>query len=174
MKISGQEEYGIRCLLQLAERGPGVNLSIPEISAAEGITAAYAAKLMRLLRKGGFVKSVRGQAGGYVLARPPGSIRVGEVLMALGGRLVPPDFCARHRGEEKLCARYKGCPIRTFWQGVEKAVDGVLERLTLADLTRPWLTPAPTRAPRRAARPAAPAEPPGGRRPASRPPVPAW
>jgi Rrf2 family protein len=174
MKISAQEEYGLRCLLQLAERGRGFNLTIDEISFGEGLSVPYVAKLMRRLRQGGFVKSVRGQTGGYVLARPPGRIRVGEVLAALGGRLVPPDFCSRHTGDEKVCARYNGCPIRALWQGVEKAVDEVLARRTLAELAQAWPTPEPIREPRRAAARAARAARPAARTPASRRPAPAW
>lgn len=174
MKISAQEEYGIRCLLQLAERGGEGSLTIPEISGAEGISAPYVAKLMRRLRQEGFVQSVRGQAGGYVLARPAGSIRVAEVLAALGGRLVPPDFCDRHRGEQTRCARQKGCAIRALWQGVEQAVDEALARRTLWELAETRVRPGPAREPRRVAERARPAARPAGRKPASRPPAPAW
>ena len=65
MKLSAQEEYGLRCLLQMASRGNEASLSIPEISRAEGLSVPNVAKLMRLLRIAGFVKSVRGQSGGY-------------------------------------------------------------------------------------------------------------
>ena len=82
MKISAQEEYGIRCLLRLAEQGAGGILTIPGLARAEGLSPPYVAKLMRILRKGGLVKSVRGQAGGYMLTRPLGQIRVAEALAA--------------------------------------------------------------------------------------------
>ena len=71
MKLSANEEYGVRCLVRLAyatEAGSG--LTIPEISQAEGVSPAYAAKILRVLRKGGFVKAARGKEGGYKLARP--------------------------------------------------------------------------------------------------------
>ena len=70
MKLSSSEEYGLRCLLQLARQTPG-SLTIPEISQAEGITHHNVAKLLRILRQGGFVASARGQQGGYALAKPP-------------------------------------------------------------------------------------------------------
>ena len=76
MKISAQEEYGVRCLLQIGGRGLGASLTIPEISRAEGISSHYVAKLLRVLRRGGLVKSVRGQAGGYTLSRPLSEITV--------------------------------------------------------------------------------------------------
>ena len=67
MKLSAQEEYGLRCLLRLAREGESSSLTIPEISLSEGISNHYVAKLMRILRRGGFVRSARGQAGGYTL-----------------------------------------------------------------------------------------------------------
>src|SRR2546427_9634173 len=77
MKLTSQEEYGLRCLLRIARQGQTGALTIPEISEAEGISSHYGAKLMRILRRGGFVTSARGQAGGYTPARPPGRIVVG-------------------------------------------------------------------------------------------------
>ena len=73
MKLTSQEEYGLRCLLRIARQGEGGALTIPEISEAEGISSYYVAKLMRILRRGGFVTSARGQAGGYTLSRRRGS-----------------------------------------------------------------------------------------------------
>ena len=69
MKLSAQEEYGLRCLLYMARSGETKSHSIPEISRAEGLSVPNVAKLMRILRLGGLVASVRGQAGGYTLSR---------------------------------------------------------------------------------------------------------
>ena len=55
MKLTANEEYGLRCLVRLGQEGPGGRLTIPEISHAEGVSAAYAAKILRMLRQGGFV-----------------------------------------------------------------------------------------------------------------------
>ena len=136
MKITAQEEYGFRCLLQLGRQGPGASLTIPEISRAEGLSPPYVAKLMRILRKGGLVKSVRGQAGGYMLTRPLGQIRVAEALAALGGRLYQPGFCEEHAGTAKVCPHAAGCRIRSLWEGVQKAVEQVLAETSLAELCR--------------------------------------
>ncbi|MBL8219782.1 MAG: Rrf2 family transcriptional regulator, partial [Bryobacterales bacterium] len=80
MKLSAQEEYGLRCLIHMARLQDGESLSIPEISRAEGLSIPNVAKLMRLLRLGGIVTSVRGQAGGYTLAQPADQISVGSVM----------------------------------------------------------------------------------------------
>ena len=71
MKLGANEEYGLRCLVRIGYAGKGGSLTIPEMSHAEGVSPAYAAKILRVLRKGGFVKAERGKEGGYTLARPP-------------------------------------------------------------------------------------------------------
>jgi Rrf2 family protein len=136
MKLSAQEEYGLRCLLRMARQGEAVSLTIPEISQAEGISGHYVAKLMRILRRGGFVTSARGQAGGYTLARPAQQIVVGEALAALGGRLYEPAFCSSHTGQVKVCTHSVDCSVRSLWSAVQHAVDQVLSRTTLKDLVR--------------------------------------
>jgi Rrf2 family protein len=137
MKLSAHEEYGFRCLLQIGRHGDGGGaLTIPEISEAEGISPAYAAKLLRILRQGGFVTSARGKVGGYSLARPASRIVVGEVLAALGGRMFEKDFCQSHAGTAHVCAHTTDCSIRTLWQRVQVALDDVLGKTTLQDLLR--------------------------------------
>jgi Rrf2 family protein len=134
MKLSSQEEYGLRCLLQVARHDPEGSVTIPEIARLEGLSIPHVAKLMRSLRRGGFVKSVRGQAGGYKLARTPDQINIGEVLAWLGGRLFEPSFCSMHAGMAKLCTHSVECSIRSLWQSVQHVVDQMLGKVTLCDL----------------------------------------
>jgi Rrf2 family protein len=134
MKLSSQEEYGLRCLLQVARHDPEGSVTIPEIARIEGLSIPHVAKLMRSLRRGGFVKSVRGQAGGYKLARTPDRINIGEVLAWLGGRLFEPSFCSMHAGTAQLCAHSVDCSIRSLWQSVQHVVDQVLGKVTLSNL----------------------------------------
>jgi len=134
VKLSSQEEYGLRCLVQLGRRAGGPVLTIPEISKLEGISVPHVAKIMRVLRKAGFVRSTRGQAGGYALARPPAEVAVGEALAALGGRFYDGSFCQRHGGSQRACTHLSDCSIRPVWQQVQDLVDDVLSRLTLQNL----------------------------------------
>jgi Rrf2 family protein len=134
MKLSSQEEYGLRCLLQIGKRGQA--LTIPEISEAEGMSISHVAKLLRMLRQGEFVTSARGKVGGYSLARPADRILISEVLVALGGRMFEPDFCQSHAGQSHVCAHSTDCSIRTLWRKVQAAVDDVLSRTSLQDLLR--------------------------------------
>ncbi len=96
----------------------------------------YVAKIMRLLRRGGYVQSTRGKLGGYSLARPADSIRVGDLLGLLGGRLFEPGFCDRHAGVVDTCTNSVDCSIRSLWREVQLVVDSVLSRITLGDLLR--------------------------------------
>lgn len=136
MKLTSQEEYGLRCLLRVGRGGEGASLTIPELSRAEGISEPNVAKMMRILRRGGFVTSTRGQSGGYALSRPAEKIVVGHVLAALGGRLYEPAFCDGHSGLELLCTHMPDCSIRSVWRRVQQAIDQVLGKITLKDLLR--------------------------------------
>ena len=134
MKFSAQEEYGLRCLLQLGIQGDGGSLTIAELSQREGISVPNVAKMMRVMRRAGFVTSTRGKDGGYTLARPAHEMRVSEILATLGGRLYEPGFCSKHAGVEQVCAHDTDCSIRSLWQTVQSAVDQVVGQLTLRDL----------------------------------------
>jgi Rrf2 family iron-sulfur cluster assembly transcriptional regulator len=134
MKLSAQEEYGLRCLLYMARHGEEKSHSIPEISRAEGLSIPNVAKLMRLLRLGGLVASVRGQAGGYRLTRPADRMSVSEVLGMLGGSFFTPHFCERHSGLERVCNHVSDCSLRLLWSTIQRNLDNVLTRITLRDL----------------------------------------
>lgn len=135
MKLSAQEEYGLRCLLQVARRFPGGSATIPEIAGAEGLSPHNAARYLATLRRSGLVVSERGQHGGYSLSRPASQIAVAEVVAALGGPLYDPTFCDHHTGAEETCSHTAvDCSIRGLWIRVQEAVDGVLSRTTLQDL----------------------------------------
>lgn len=134
MRLSAQEEYGLRCLLRVGRTWPDGSVTIGELSRSEGITEPNVAKMMRLLRQAGFVQSTRGQSGGYSLARPAEEINVGAVVDVLGGRLYEASFCDDHTGVERLCTHMTDCSIRSVWRLVQRAVDDVLGKITLRDL----------------------------------------
>ena len=125
MRILAQEEYGLRCILQLARHGGSEPLTVAEIAEAEGLSREYAGKLMQLLRRAGLVTSARGPGGGYLLARPSADISIWEVVEVLGGRLFPSDFCACHPGQAKQCVHASDCSIRALWQPGWKQAKGL-------------------------------------------------
>ena len=109
MKITAQEEYGLRILIRIAGCKDTDGMSIPQLSEAEGIRSHYVAKLTRILRMEGFINSTPGNKGGYVLARPAHEIIINEVLKALGGALFDTEFCGIHAGSLKLCTNSVDC-----------------------------------------------------------------
>jgi Rrf2 family protein len=137
MKISSQEEYGIRCLLHLARAYGGQSPTIPEIAAAENLSQPYVAKLLAVLRQAGLIESVRGRSGGYHLTRSPSEVRLGEALLALGEPLFDePSYCERHASPEShgLCVHHNGCSLRGLWQALEQWMRHVLDQVTLEQL----------------------------------------
>lgn len=138
MKISAQEEYGLRCLLRLSQAQQQA-LTLPEIAAAEGLSPAYVAKLMAVLRGAGLIDSVRGRAGGYRLARAPEEIGLGSLLLILGEPLFDePSYCERHAGSspDGICVHHGDCSLRALWQTLELWMRGTLNQITLADLVQ--------------------------------------
>ena len=134
MKLSSQEEYGLRCLLHLARCGQDGSLTIQEISRAEGLSVPNVAKLMRMLRMGGFLTSVRGQSGGYALSRPARHVSAASVLELLGGQLFSPRFCERHSGMQDSCSHEVDCSLRVLWITMQQVMENVLSKTTLQDL----------------------------------------
>jgi len=137
MQLSAQEEYGLRCLLQVARHEGAEPLRIPEIAAREGLSPEYTAKLMRALRQGGLVVSTRGATGGYRLARPAAEMSVWETLQVLGGPLFSDEFCSSHPGNLRDCVHSTDCSVRALWRWVGSAVGEVLKGISLADMARP-------------------------------------
>ncbi|WP_121356141.1 RrF2 family transcriptional regulator [Flavisolibacter nicotianae] len=134
MKITAQEEYGLRLLIRIASCKDAEGMSIPQLSEAEGISPHYVAKLARILRLGGFINSTPGYKGGYVLSMPAKEIVINKVLKALGGSLFDQAFCGSHSGAMKFCTNSVDCSSRSLWQMIQHTVDQLLDRVTLHDL----------------------------------------
>ena len=134
MKITAQEEYGLRILIRIARCADEEGMSIPQLSGTEGLSAHYVAKLARQLRIGGFLKSTPGQKGGYVLSRPASEININKVLKTLGGALFDNEFCASHIGALNLCTNSVDCSARSLWKIIQFTVDQLLDKMTLEDL----------------------------------------
>jgi Rrf2 family protein len=134
MKITAQEEYGLRILMRIASCRSQEGMSIPQLSEAEGISIHYVAKLTRVLRMEGFINSTPGYKGGYVLAKPAREITINEVLKGLGGPLFDNAFCGVHAGNLRLCTHSVDCSARSLWQMIQFTVDQLLDKVTLHDL----------------------------------------
>ncbi|WP_316789563.1 Rrf2 family transcriptional regulator [Pedobacter frigoris] len=134
MKITAQEEYGLRILLRIARFGNEGGVSIPMISETEGLSAAYAGKLTRTLRMAGYINSTPGYKGGYVLSKPASEININQVMKALGGSLYSKEFCEDYSGISRLCTNSIDCSVRSLWQMIQFSVDQLLDKISLQDL----------------------------------------
>lgn len=137
MKITAQEEYGIRILIRIAGCRNKEGMSIPQLSEGEGLTSHYVAKITRQLRLAGFINSTPGLKGGYVLARPASEIVINDVLKALGGALFDDTFCQLHSGNLRLCNNSVDCSARSLWQMIQYTMDRLLNQITLYHLVNP-------------------------------------
>lgn len=136
MKISAQDEYGLRILLQIAKVPADDGLSLSQISELEQISQAYAAKLTRSLRMAGFIKSIRGHKGGYVLAKLPQDIKINDVLRAMGGAIYDDKFCGQHSGALSLCTNSVDCSLRSLWTILQLNMDKLLDQISIKDLMK--------------------------------------
>lgn len=133
MKISAQEEYGLRCLVQLATLADGESLTLPQIAEREGISSANAGKLMWLLNKAGFVHATRGTKGGYSLARAASEIYLSEVIKVLDEDVLN-KHCESYTGVLSSCVHKGDCGIRPVIVGLHEIVENALSQITLAQL----------------------------------------
>jgi Rrf2 family protein len=135
MKITAQEEYGMRCLLQLSKAQQDQGLTVKEIAAHEGLSPAYVEKLLRLLSRVELIHSVRGSKGGYLLNRKPSEISLAQVVRALGNIPTTQGICDRFTGNRTSCIHIDNCCIRSAWATLTQMIETFLERTYLSDLT---------------------------------------
>ena len=134
MKISAQDEYGLRCLLQLARAdAQGESLTLSQIAALEGISTANAGKLMWILSKAGLVQSQRGTKGGYRLARSANEIRLNQVISVLDDESVEAH-CKSYAGVLDSCVHTGDCGIRPVIVELHQIVGNALAEITLSQL----------------------------------------
>ena len=133
MKISSQEEYGLRCLVQLAALSEDESLTLNQIAEREGVSVANAGKLMWLLNKAGFVSATRGTKGGYSLARPSSEIYLSEIIRVLDEDVLS-KHCESYTGVLQTCVHKGDCGIRPVIVGLHEIVENALSQITLAQL----------------------------------------
>jgi Rrf2 family cysteine metabolism transcriptional repressor len=142
MMFSTKAEYGIRVMAHLARREDEGPISLGTIAEAEGLPLAYLEHLAQRLRRAGLVESRRGAHGGYLLARPAGSVTMAEVVQALEGVIAPIECITAGADGALVCARegepgHDPCPTKLLWTRVQGSIVRTLTDLTLADLIRP-------------------------------------
>ncbi len=140
--FSTKGEYGVRLMVELAHHYGEGPMSLADVADHEDLPRPYLEQLVVSLREADLVISHRGARGGYTLARPPAEIRMGDVLRALEGPIVPMVCAAHDRETSGQCGRTTFCTVNTLWVRVRDAITDAVDSLTLADLAHP-LVPAP-------------------------------
>jgi Rrf2 family protein len=138
VKITAQEEYGLRCILQLARQeseapGGGVML-VRDIAEREGLSLAYVEKLLWMLSRSGIVESVRGPKGGYRLTRSCTEISIGEIMRVLGGVPSQDEICSQFTGNQDTCVHHGECGLRPVWVSISDFVHSVFDKIPLSTL----------------------------------------
>ena len=134
MKITAIEEYGLRCMILLAKNGANASITLPEFMKHEGLSLAYAGKLLMILKHAGLVRAVRGRKGGYRLTKSPEKILLREIFDALGEPLFPSTYSVRHSGDSRVCVNEADCRVRDIWRNIDNFIGQLFDRITLEDV----------------------------------------
>jgi len=141
MRLSTKSTYGVRAMVDLARHaGRKGAVTIAEIAEREEISTPYLEQLLNKLRRQELIKSVRGPHGGYVLAKSPRRITVGDIVRILEGDTAPVTCVAGSRGGAIRCRRSDGCATKGVWEKLARAIDGVLDSVSLEDLAQTGLS----------------------------------
>ena len=130
--MSTRGDYAARALLSLALHGDGAPTSVRDIAERTGLPQPYLEQILLALKGAGLVRSKRGVGGGYVLARPPAEITLGEVVSAVDGPIVVGDFGRPHEGG--ACDHEGQCVLLALWGEVGDQMRRLLTGVTLADV----------------------------------------
>lgn len=130
MRLSTRSRYGVRAMVDLALYYGQGNVLLKDIAKRQGISNKYLEHLLTSLKVAGLVKSIRGAHGGYLLAKPPAQIRLSQVIKVLEGSIAPVE-CV---DDPKTCPRTELCVTRDVWREIKRAMDEILESISLKDL----------------------------------------
>ena len=133
VKVSTRGDYASRALLSLAlhrdHEGP---TSVRDIAERTGLPQPYLEQILLALKGAGLVRSKRGVGGGYVLARDPAEITLGEIISAVDGPIAVGDFGEPHK--DGACDHEGQCVLLTVWADVGQHMRRHLDSFTLADM----------------------------------------
>ncbi|MCL0081202.1 Rrf2 family transcriptional regulator [Peptococcaceae bacterium] len=134
MKLSTKGRYGLKAMFDLALHYGDIPIPLKVVAERQCVSENYLEQLIAVLRKAGMVNSVRGAQGGYVLAKKPEQITVGDIIRVMEGSIAPLD-CVKE-GEAVDCIQFEHCVSRNVWLRVRDSITDVLDTTTLADMCR--------------------------------------
>lgn len=130
MKISTRTRYGIRAMIEMAQNYGNGPLQLKNIARRQDISVKYLEQIVAILKAGGFIRSIRGAKGGYILAKAPNQIKLNNVFDCLEG----PVSMVECVEDENYCAKSADCVARQLWQRVSNAIGTILSLITIQDL----------------------------------------
>ena len=133
MVISTKGRYALRLMLDIAMQEGTSPVPLHDIAERQGVSFKYLEQIVPPLSKAGFLKSVRGANGGYLLTKDPSEITTGDILRAGEGNLAPVACLA---SDEIDCPRAELCVTLPFWKGLDDAITAYIDSVTLADLVQ--------------------------------------
>lgn len=133
MKLSTKGRYGLRAVLDLALNSDTEVVPLSEIAIRQNISISYLEQLISKLKKAGIVKSIRGAQGGYLLAKEPKEISIGEILRALEGSLNPVD-CSEVVDGGKTCSEADYCVTKYVWMRITDSINNAVDTIMLSEL----------------------------------------
>mgnify|MGYP005814714525 CR=1 FL=1 len=134
MNISTRGRYGVMAMAELAMQHGSGPVPLKTIAERQGLSENYLEQLFASLRKAGLVRSVRGATGGYLLARDPAQISVGDVLRVLEGPLAPAECAIEGSPGYEHCGNVQNCLARSVWVRLKEEIDRVVDGISLASL----------------------------------------
>jgi Rrf2 family protein len=133
--LTAKGKYGLKALVHLATLEPGKTTQAVDIADTNNIPKKFLDAILGDLRSAGIVFSKKGPGGGYVLARAPSEINVGQVIRTLDGPLAPIACASRTAYQPcRDCNDVKTCTVRITMSKVRDAMADILDRLTVADM----------------------------------------
>lgn len=133
MKVSTRGDYASRALLSLAlHADEAIPTSVRDIAERTGLPQPYLEQILLALKGAGIVRSKRGVGGGYVLARRPAEITLGEIVSAVDGPIALGDFGEPH--QNGACDHEGQCVLLSVWAGISNRIRRELDSFTLADI----------------------------------------
>jgi len=133
MRITYKGDYALKTILDLSTHYGDAPITIHELAARADIPTKFLEQILLDLKRGGFVESRRGKIGGYLLARPPKEIALGEVIRFIDGPVDPINCLDKHY---KGCKEVTRCVFRDIWQKVEKETSNIIDNITFDDLVK--------------------------------------
>jgi Rrf2 family protein len=134
MKISTKGRYALRLMLDLATNCSGDPIRLKDVARRQNISEKYLEQIISILNKAGYVRSIRGPQGGYVLQKAPKEYTVGMILRLTEGSLTPVECVADNDRMNSGCQMEEGCATRILWQKLDDAINSVVDNVTLEDL----------------------------------------